>query len=75
VFNVQVTVDAIYSSRVLDKISNQLRMNSLVGSLIVDELTESFVISEEIATKDFKSLIMSGNLHSVVVGLDGKSEA
>jgi hypothetical protein len=68
-------VDAIYSSRIPDKVSDQLRMDSLIGSLIVDELTEGFVIGEEIATKDFKSLIMSGNLHSVVVGLDGESEA
>jgi hypothetical protein len=68
-------VDAIYSSRIPDKVSDQLRMDSLVGSLIADEFAKHFVIGEEIATKDFKSLIMSGNLHSVVVGLDGESEA
>jgi hypothetical protein len=68
-------VDAIYSSRIPDEVSNQLRMDSLVGSLIVDKLTKGFVVGEEIATKDFKSLIMSWNLHSVVVGLDGESEA
>jgi hypothetical protein len=68
-------VDAIYSSRIPDEVSNQLRMDSLVGSLIMDELTEGFVVGEEIATEDFKSLIMSGNLHSVAVGLDGESKA
>jgi hypothetical protein len=68
-------MDAIYSSRIPDKISDQLRMDSLVGSLISDEFTKRFVVGEEIATKDFKSLIMSWNLHSVVVGLDGESEA
>jgi hypothetical protein len=50
-------------------------MDSLVGSLIADEFTKRFVVGEEIATKDFESLIVSGNLHSVVVGLDGESEA
>jgi hypothetical protein len=50
-------------------------MDSLVGSLIVDKLTEGFVVGEEVATKDFKFLIVSGNLHSVVVGLDGESKA
>jgi hypothetical protein len=50
-------------------------MESLVRVLILDKLTEGLVIGEEIATKDFKSLIVSGNLHSVMVGLDGESEA
>jgi hypothetical protein len=50
-------------------------MDCLVGNLIVDKLTESFVVGEEIATKDFKSLIVSGNLHSVMVGLDRESKA
>jgi hypothetical protein len=50
-------------------------MDSLVGSLVSDEFTKRFVIGEEIATKDFESLIMSWNLHSVVVGLDRESEA
>jgi hypothetical protein len=50
-------------------------MKSLIRVLIADELTEGFVIGEEIATEDFKSLIVSGNLYSVVVGLDGESKA
>jgi hypothetical protein len=47
-------------------------VKGFIGTLINNELEEVFIVGEKIAMKDFKSLIVSWNLYSVMVGLDGK---